>query len=171
MDVPNKDSYDELLQFNRITQENWLAPDRKGNPPSLNESQWIEFFLAPRLDGAVPRDIVKVFEMARAAMIYSWFFYPLATLGLEQCTRVAEFAIRERCRMLLQEPGTFAENIATLHAAGVISPQDEPRWQACRRIRNDRSHLNGFVLLDPGFAGGRLRTFAELINKLFPNLS
>jgi hypothetical protein len=165
----NKDSYDQFLQFNRITRENWLAPDRKNYMPfGIAKEQWIEVFLEPRLDAAVPQDVIKVFEIARGAMIYSWFFYPLATLGLEQCTRVAEFAVWERCRMLPQEPGTFAANIATLTAAGVVSGQDEPRWQAVRRLRNARSHLKNFMLLDPVQAAGWLQTTVELINALFP---
>ena len=164
----NKDSYDELLQFSRITQDNWLLADRKNRTPfGAWKKDWVKPFLEPCLEATVPRDVIKVFEIARGSMIYSWFFYPLATLGFEQCTRVAEFAIRERCQLLGRKPGMFAANIATLKANGLISATDEPRWQAMRRIRNDRSHVNGFMLMDPMQAAGVLHVSAELINKLF----
>jgi len=167
-DQSNKESYDQALGFSRITAENWLLPDRKdyipiGAPPD----QWIARFLAPALDPSVPLEVRRVFEMARGAMIYSWFFYPLATLGLEQCTRIAEFAVRERCRILQNESDHFGENLRTLAAERVISPEEEQRWQAMRRLRNDRSHLNSFMLTDPGEAAGFLRTTVERINALF----
>jgi hypothetical protein len=119
-DIHFKDSYDQFLQFSRITSENWLAPDRKNYlPVGFSDQQWIKLFLEPRLNATVPKDVIQFFEIARGAMIYSWFFYPLATLGLEQCTRVCESAIRERCRMLPKEPGNFFENIATLTGAEI----------------------------------------------------
>jgi len=79
-------------------------------------------------------------------MIYSWIFYPLATLGFEQLTRVAEFAIRERCRILTQTPGDFAANLRVLVDAGMISATDEARWQAIGRMSHDRSPSHGFYV-------------------------
>jgi len=163
-----KDSYDQFLEFSQITSENWLLPDRKHYVPfGIGQEEWIAPFLEPRLDKRVPRDLIRVFEMARGPLIYSWFFYPLATLGTEQCTRVAEFAARERCRLLGRESDNFAENLRTLLGAGIISSAEEQRWQALRQLRNDRSHLKGFMLVDPGQAIDMLRTTAELVNSLF----
>ena len=167
-DNPLKDSYDYYLEFSRITQENWLAADRKNYMPfGVPKEAWAAPFLEARLDGTVPRDVVRVFEVARGSMIYSWFFYPMATLGLEQCTRIAEFAARARCSMLQQESEQFSANLRTLVSAGVISGADETRWQAIRQMRNDRSHLANFMLTDPGEAISILNTTAELINRLF----
>lgn len=167
-ELPLKDNQDQFLQFSRITPENWLLPDRKNYAPfGISQDAWIQLFLAAKLKPTVPKDVVRVFEIARGAMIYSWFFFPLATLGLEQCTRVGEFAIRERCRTLPGKPGTFAENLATLLAAGVISAEDESRWQAMRSLRNDSSHLDGFTLTDPGEASWCMNSVVELINSLF----
>jgi len=171
-EIPPKDSYDEFLQFSRITHENWLAPDRKNYMPlGVAKDQWVEPFLELRLETTVPRDVIQVFEVARGCMIYSWFFYPLATLAVKQCTRGAEFAARERCCILQQEAENFGENLRTLIAAGIISVADESRWQVMRELRNNRSHLKGFMLTDPGQALGVLRTTAELINALFSSPS
>ena len=171
-ETPSKNSYDQFLEFSRITRENWLAPDRKDYMPlGLTEQQWIAPFLEPHLEAAVPRDVVRAFEVARGCVIYSWFFFPLATLGLEQCTRVAELAARERCRKLQQESENFSENLRTLIKSQIISVADESRWRELRDLRNDRSHLNGFILADPGQAAGFLQTAADLINALFSSPS
>jgi len=168
MESENKDSYDKSLHFSRITAENWRMPDRKHYMPvGIEKAQWIKPFLAPRLEATVPLDVIRVFEIARGCLIYSWFFYPLATLSLEQCTRVCEFAARERCRLLRQRSRTFAESLRILVAAGLISANDAPRWKAVRELRNDRSHLEGFMLSDPGEALKVLSRTAELINLLF----
>jgi hypothetical protein len=157
------------MGFSSITAENWLLPDRKnyiplGTPPP---DQWIVRFLQPTLAPTVPLEVRRVFEIARGAMIYSWFFYPLATLGLEQCTRIAEFAVRERCQMLQNASDNFAQNLRALVSAGVISPEDEQSWQGLRFLRNDRSHLRNFMLTDPGEASGFMRVTVERINRLF----
>lgn len=163
-----KDSYDQFVGFSQITPENWLLPDRKDYVPlEIGQEKWIAPFLEPRLNKSVPRDLVRVFEVVRGCMIYSWFFYPLATLGAEQCTRVGEFAARERCRLLGREADNFAVNLSILLSAGIISGAEEQRWQALRRLRNDRSHLKGSILLDPLQAIMFLRMTAELINSLF----
>jgi hypothetical protein len=167
-DQSNKESYDTALAFNRITPENWLLPDRKNHMPiGITSEVWIRKFLEPKLDAGVPLEVIRVFEVARAAMIYSWFFYPLATLGLEQCTRIGEFAVRERCRMLNEASDNFARNIQTLLKNQTISAEDSARWHALRNLRNDRSHLKEFLLADSGQAAGFLRTLVERINALF----
>jgi hypothetical protein len=168
-ETPSKDTYDTFLSFSRITPENWLAPDRKDYMPfGIGRDDWIKYFLEPRLDVAtVPQKVIQVFEIARGALIYSWFFYPLATLGMEQCARVAEFAIRERCLAISQEQGIFFENIRTLAVAGIISAEDESRWQAVRNLRNNSSHPERLTFTDPGQALTLVHSMVELINRIF----
>jgi hypothetical protein len=167
--IPLKDDYDNFLSFSRITPENWLAPDRKNYMPfGVSQDEWIRYFLEPRLDVAtVPQKVVQVFEIARGALVYSWFFFPLATLGLEQCSRVAEFAVRERCLLITQKTGVFAENIEKLSNAGIISTEDETRWQAVRNLRNGSSHPERLTFTDPGQALTLVHSIVELINRLF----
>lgn len=100
-------------------------------------------------------------------MVYSWFFYPLATLGAEQLMRVGELAIWERCRTMQQESDNLFANLQTLFAAGVISSEDESHLQAMRRLRNSRSHIKNLMLLDPGMAVTALNDTVELVNRLF----
>jgi len=141
-------------------------------PFGIGEDDWIKYFLAPRLDSAtVPQKVIQVFEIARGALIYSWFFYPLATLGQEQCSRVAEFAVRERCHMISQKPGVFSENIQMLAALGIISTEDESRWQAVRNLRNRSSHPEKLTFTDPGDALTTVHSMVELINRIFSGSS
>lgn len=165
---PNKQSYDKSLSFSRITADNWLDPDRDGYMPlRVTQVEWIAAFLRPSLSSSVPLPVVQLFEIARGCMIYSWFFYPLATLAYEQCMRVGETALRHRRRMLNEESQMFAKDLAALVRADVISSTAERRWQAIRRMRNNRSHAERLMLLDPGQAVGGLECTAELINDLF----
>ena len=167
-EIACKDSYDQFLEFSRITGENWLLPDRKDYVPiGVTKEQWSAMFLKPELAPSVPRDVIRLFEIARGCMLYSWFFYPLATLGAEQCTRIVECAVWARCSALQRESEYFGENLRTLIATGVISRSDEPRWQALRALRNDRSHSKALMLLDPVQAAGFLRNTAEFVNSLF----
>jgi hypothetical protein len=164
----DKASYDQFLQFSRITNENWLSPDRESYVPSgVTSEQWGAAFLEPRLEAHVPRDIIRVFEVARACMIYGWFFYPLATLGFEQLTRVGELALHERCRNLLQEPRNIEMNLQALVSASVISPEEARRWRALCSFHTDSSRLAGVTLIDPGQAVSLLGTVTDLINGLF----
>lgn len=165
--IPNKDSYDAALMFSRITTANWLAPDRESSLPNWSSEQWIASFLKPQLDNDVPAEVRRLFEIARGCMIYSWFFYPLATLGFEQITRVMESAVCQRCEMLKLRTGRYEENINALVRTGVISVADQPRWHAGRRLRNSRSHPEDIMLIDPGQAWGQLENCTELINSLF----
>jgi len=164
----DKDSYDQFLEFSSVTEENWLSPDRKSYMPlGVTQEQWIGPFLGPRLGTSVPRNVIRTFEVARACMIYSWFFYPLATVGLEQLLRVGKFAVRERCRQLQPDPADFALELKSLVAATAMSQADESRWAALDSLSSDRTFLAGRTLFDPGQAIDMLHTIAELINRLF----
>jgi HNH endonuclease len=164
----DKDNYDEFLQFSLVTEQNWLSPDRKNYIPfGVTKEQWIAPFLEPHLETFVPRNVIRAFEVARACMIYSWFFYPLATLGLEQLFRVGQFAVRERCRVLHPNIDNFEEELKMLVANKIILPTDEPRWRAVGHLTEDRAFLAGATLCDPGQAISTLRSTADLINALF----
>lgn len=67
--------------FKRITAENWQEPDVPRLFGLTTPNAWIEAHLQPQLSPNVPQEIASLFEVARGAMIYGWFFYPLITLG------------------------------------------------------------------------------------------
>jgi hypothetical protein len=116
-------------------------------------------------------------EVARGAIIYGWFFYPLGTLGTEQCWRVLEAGVRRRCQEVgIQTKRTgrdgrerdtrFSDNIEALSARKLITEQY--RWNAIRELRNSTSHPSRQMILDPGQAQGVLEMTVSFLNELFP---
>jgi hypothetical protein len=58
---PNKDDYDEVLQFSRFTEANWFLPDRKNYMPlRMAKEHWAEGFLSPRLSPTVPLEVLRL---------------------------------------------------------------------------------------------------------------
>jgi hypothetical protein len=87
-----------------LTTENWLQPDTIPSVLtkwSLNDhyaylmtaEDWVTQFIDPKLNVAVPDNVQVLFEVARGALAYGYFFYPLYTLAAEQLFRVGEAAI------------------------------------------------------------------------------
>jgi hypothetical protein len=76
--------------FKRITAENWQDADVPRLFGLTTPDNWIGAHLQPQLSPNVPQEIAALFEVARGSMIYGWFFYPLITLGAEQCYRVLD---------------------------------------------------------------------------------
>jgi hypothetical protein len=140
--------------------------------------QWVEFYLRPTLNPSVPKEIATLLEVGRAAMIYGWFFYPLVTLGAEQCWRVLESSVRLRCQQIgIQTKRTgpdgrewdtsFSDNVDALLRSKVAAGLDRSRWDAVRGLRNSASHPSRQMILDPGQAHGVLELAVEVLNDLF----
>jgi hypothetical protein len=95
--------------FKKITPSNWLDPDKvlrgfvkmssTGAQP-LTADDYLRHILSPELIESVPKDVRALFEVARGAMIYGYFFYPLFTLAAEQLFRVSEAAVSHKCKAL-----------------------------------------------------------------------
>ena len=99
------------LGFRRPARETWLEPDPimsgfftvgvDGTITPITGDRLLERICAPQLADAVPVDVQRLFETARGAMCYGYFFYPLFTLAAHQMFRVVEAAITARCKALL----------------------------------------------------------------------
>ncbi len=159
--------YDDNLQLRRIDPENWL----KFDGPRLmglqkDERTWLERFMGIELSESIPAEVQAMFETSRGAMIYSYFYYPPATPGMEHCYRTLELAVRIRANDPMGKQ-TYAKNIEKLGEDGVIDTDTEKRLTAARELRNMACHPNGRSLADPGMAFNQLRTTAELIDGIF----
>ena len=96
------------LRIKQLSVRNWLEPDAAvkffvgasadGCTHELVGADWLEEVLDPKVEQQVPQEIRELFEVARGAMAYAYFFYPLYTLALEQLLRVADAAVLHRCR-------------------------------------------------------------------------
>jgi hypothetical protein len=165
--------------FKNLTLQNWKESDLTSITSGLQETDWIAAVLEPQLNSSVPEEIVKLFEVARSAFAYGWFFLPLMELGHEQCLRILETGVRERCTQLGISvrkkirngkfvPTSFKDNVAALVKAGIFSARDEVGWFLTRKVRNDASHPSSQAIIGPVGQLGYLISTVDRLNKLFP---
>ena len=60
---------------------------------NIAPDKWLSEFLKSQLEENVPEEIMRLFEVARGAAIYGYFFYPQYALAIGQLFRVAESAL------------------------------------------------------------------------------
>lgn len=165
--------------FKEITQSNWLEPDpvlrgfirisADGRSQGLTGDDYLNHILKIKLFESVPVEVQALFEVARGAMVYGYFFYPLYTLAAEQLFRVAESAIVLKCKALgaPRSKDTLKKKIEWLIDQGNILGTELNRWEAIRSLRNATSHPNSQSIFTPGDAIRFLEGIAEQINSLF----
>src|SRR5688572_15097503 len=95
--------------FKDITPKNWLEADpilrgfvklTPSGPKQITSDDLLDDILSHQLNESVPKEVRALYEVARGAMCYGYFFYPLYTLTYEQLTRVVETAVTLKCRSL-----------------------------------------------------------------------
>jgi hypothetical protein len=166
--------------FKEITPSNWLERDDvlKGfvriSPEGqqvrpITSDDYLRDILKPELLESVPTDVQALFEVARGAMAYGYFFYPLYTLAAEQLFRVAETAIAHKSKTLgvPKSNDTFEKRIGWLVDREVIPSSERVQWDAIRTLRNIASHPEYQSIHTPGNAIGTLGNIARQINSLF----
>ena len=84
------------LGFKTLTQQNFLErdPTLQAFFAGLTQTDLMDDVFAAQLSAGVPDDVKALFEGARGAMCYGFYFYPLFMLGADQLCRVAETAVR-----------------------------------------------------------------------------
>ena len=124
------------------------------------------------LTDEVPQEIQAQFEVARGALVYGYFFYPLYTLAGEQLFRVVEAAVTFKCNAL-EAPSSiknFKQKIDYLIKEKVIPEREKEVWHAVRKLRNSASHALHQNIFTPGMAIVNLNKIADKINALFRNV-
>ena len=163
-----------------ITLTNWLEPDDalKGfvrlspnGQITLRGGDYLTYILKPNLHESVPSDVQALFEVARGAMAYGYFFYPLYTLAMEQLFRVAEAAVAHKCSSLRASKSTkrFEEKINWLVNKSIIPQSESGQWKAVRKLRNIASHPKSPSIYPPTGTIAILERVASQINSLFNN--
>ncbi len=161
----------------KITSENWLSADPTmevfagydaAEPMAFGGRLVTDSELAT-LSPKVPADIVRLYEMARAAVCYGYLFYPLYTLGFEQLSRCADSAMKLRLEQVDAKASgeSFEKRIEWAAQNGIIETASVNLWHSIRRLRNEGSHSDGRTILPPSWAIGHLDTTVELINSLY----
>ena len=165
--------------FKEIDITNWLEQDfimkafvridSQNGTIQMEGEDWVSVILEPELEESVPENVQALFEVARGAMVYGYFFYPLYTLAVEQLYRVAESAVHHKYLSMDASKSfrNFAKRIEWLNSQGVISDTELIRWDAIRNLRNFASHPESQSIITPANAIGTLEIVAHLINPLF----
>ena len=100
----------EALGFKKLTKENWLQADKlksyfvryseEGDLKQITGEDRLEDIYQSDLIDEVSVEIRRLFEVARGAIAYGYYFYPLYTLGAEQLFRVMESAVNYKCKTI-----------------------------------------------------------------------
>jgi len=155
--------------FKKITRDNWSEPDLPKLFPALIQEDWFNAVLAPQLNATVPADVRSIYEVARAAFVYAWQFYPFLSLGQDHCFRVVEAALAMKCHELgIRTSNGFKAKLDSMIKAGVISKSELHTWDIIRKLRNRASHLTMQTILPIGMTLPTLQITADRINRLFP---
>lgn len=144
--------------------------DKDGNYSEMTGEMWVEIILESKISENVPENVRNLFETARSALAYGYFFYPLFTLGAEQLYRVAEAAAHAKCESLTAPKKSlerFKNHIEFLSSANVILVQDLQVWEFFREMRNSSSHAKRQNIYPPAMFISTLRRITEEVNKLF----
>ena len=165
--------------FKEITPANLLERDpvligfvklsSNGQSRTLTMDDYLSYIFTPCLLEVVPRDVQALFEVARGAMVYGYFFYPLFTLAMEQLFRVAEAAVTHKCTAMGAPKSIkdFYKKIGWLIDKAIIPKADKGLWDAIRELRNMASHPERQMVGLPNMAIGILERVASQINSLF----
>jgi hypothetical protein len=118
----------------------------------------------------VPEEIWQLFEVAKGAMVYGIFFYPLYTLGMEQLFRVFEYVIRSKFETI--RPSNSASSLKAmtqwLIKHGHLPGPHPERWFAAYELRNVASHPKMQTLFLPAEAVRTLKDMKSLIEHFYP---
>lgn len=167
------------MGIKEINLDNWMEPDKvlrgfvritpDGKSKTLAGDDYLKLILKPCLIKSVPNEVQTLFEVARGAMVYGYFFYPLYNLALEQLFRVAEAAVTFKCKELNapKSRDKFSKKIKWLVSEKIIREEEFNRWDAIRHLRNFASHPKDQTILPPGSATGMMEDIAGQINALF----
>lgn len=168
-----------------ITAENWQEMDPmceafvaldtvNGQEQPFFPDYWLRIVFSPQIIDAVPEDIRKLFEVARGAMLYGYFYYPLFALGRDQLHRVADVALSTKYLAAGGEEKTkkggfhtLKHKINWLHSKGHLNDDACNEWEWVRDVRNEGTHRDFAGTYPPGPAVDALEETADRINRLF----
>ena len=174
------------IWFKELSEDNWLSRDGEldGEEPSPQvREEWLVSVREPRLLDEVPNEVQRVYEVARGAAAYGYFFSPLMALAERELYRAAEAAIRFKFRELdvtppglknrklakqaSRDPRDFRRMVDFLVARGVIPKDAAQSWSAIAKSWQVVAHPEDGTLFSLAAVLKSLDRFAELINGLY----
>jgi len=119
------------------------------------------------LNNDVPDQVKEVFEIAKKLFVFGYFKYQLFTVSAHYGFLAVEAAIGSKYTVKYGPNKIgFDERIKRLAKDGILPPEKQEIYEACRRLRNALSHLTEEKMVTPGSVP--LQRTADLINELFP---
>ena len=187
------------IWFKDLSKDSWLSRDEKldaetgretgeeageeGEPAFRAPEDWLAAVRGPRLADAVPNEVMRIYEVARGAALYGYFFHPLMTLAERELFRAAEAAVRLKFLELDMAPpgaqtqriergsphgpGEFRRMVDFLVSRGVIAEEAAASWRAITKSWKVVSHPEDAALFSLAAVLSSLRRFAELIDALY----
>jgi hypothetical protein len=129
----------------------------------------VERFTSVTLPDHVPETVWQMFEVAKGAMVYGLFFYPLYTLGEEHLSKLFEWMVKERYAALSRRKGSSLKAMVQWLLKNERFPdRSEVRWLATYEIRNLASHPTIQTIATPAEASRALRKTRDLIVHFYP---
>ncbi len=179
------------IGFKELSEDDWLSRDGGlgaeasgddvGEAPTREE--WLAAVKEPRLLDEVPNEVQRIFEVARGAALYGYFFHPLMTVAERELYRAAEAAVRFKFRELdvaprglknrrlakqaSRDPRDFRRMVDFLISHGVIGEGVAASWRAIAKSWNVVAHPEDGTAFSLAAVLKSLDRFAELINGLY----
>lgn len=179
------------IWFKELSEDNWLSRDGgldaeasggdTGEAPTREE--WLVAVSGPRLAEEVPNEVQRVYEVARGAAAYGYFFSPLMTLAERELYRAAEAAVRFKFRELdvapphlknrrlakhaSRDPRDFRRMVDFLVSHGVIPEDAAASWRAIAKSWDIVAHPEDGTVFSLTAVLKSLSRFAELIDGLY----
>lgn len=168
-----------------LTKENWLETDPNSaryihlntetlETKDLFPDHFVEIVMDINLSENIPSDLHGLYNTARGAMLYGYFFYPLFALGTQQLFRLCEAAISDRYLNAGGPPkrrdGRFhylTFKIDWLFKNGIINEAQQQYFHMMREARNEASHPTFQTIQPPMMAAHLLTSISQEINALF----
>jgi len=164
-----------------LTEKNFLEPDRTsmrfsprglGAPVKATKAEIenrVKSVLEIGLKETTPPQICNLFDVAKGAMVYGIFFYPLYTLGMEQLTRVFEAAVSHKVGEINPRLSNMnlRPKVEWLIKRKLLPGPVPERWIALSELRNAFSHPRDQTLVGPPDARRMLRDLKAVIDHLF----
>ncbi len=157
----------------RINLQNWLERDNTlnsvlkvrptGTTEPISGQEWAELMLKPQLSESIPKEVQRLFEGARGALIYGYFYYGLCFVGIVALFRVAEVALAHKRKTLdaltpaAESDMRFDESLKWLANQGIVQSGD---WTTIVEARSGAFQPQEIITI--------LEQVAEKINALFP---
>ncbi|MFH0796323.1 MAG: hypothetical protein V2A65_04610 [Candidatus Omnitrophota bacterium] len=124
----------------------------KGRRITIEDLQ--KYVSEAELKKEVPEKIDGIFEAAKMAFVYSYFYYPFFTIAAHYSLLAVEGALKLKHRT--EFPKEPIENsilhkiIGNLVKEKIIKEKDKEKYDVSRKLRNMFSHTAKLQLLPPG---------------------